>query len=315
MTSIVFAKLDPGFFWNRKILRAGRNGRDVFLAALCMNAARGALGWIPLADFEPAYLAHVLGISVDDASEGVARALAADLVSVDDDRVTIVGWAIEWARRAKTGAERAAAHRERKRSQSHTSDEASRDERYASRESNGVTDQRDQRDQREESARYARDSLSASPGGSPGDSRSESTGAEARRGTTGSRSGSRRGAASRTGQSSRSATESALPGDWSPPDELRHLALQLGCDFAHELAAFRAHHRATGHRCVDWDARFEKWLRGSRDKGKHKPPKPGAYTTESRADMVAIDPIVMRSQQAPNSAEPQQGSQGRKRKS
>ncbi len=113
MTSIIFAKLDPGFFGNRKIIRAGRNGREVCLFALCGNAARGALGSIPAADLEPWYVAHQLGIPEFDAAEGLQRAVTADLLELRGSSYVIRGWDDEWSRRAKTGAERAATYRDR----------------------------------------------------------------------------------------------------------------------------------------------------------------------------------------------------------
>ena len=113
MTSIIFAKLDPGFFRNRKIIRAGRNGREVFLFALCMNAARGALGSVPAADLEPWYVAHELEIPEVDAADGLKRAVTAQLLQLEGDSYVILGWGEEWGRRAKTTAERSASYRSR----------------------------------------------------------------------------------------------------------------------------------------------------------------------------------------------------------
>jgi hypothetical protein len=81
-----------------------------------------------------------------------------------------------------------------------------------------------------------------------------------------------------------------LPSDWQPTAEHASLALSLGLDLEHELAAFRAHNRSTGQRFVDWNARFEKWLRGSRDKGKGKP-KPGSTTTAKRRNRQQIEGV------------------------
>lgn len=111
--AIVFAKLDPAFLSNRKIVEAGRDGRDVFLHVLCANAGRGGLGWIPLSDLEPWYVARQLGITKAEAARGVELAQSAQLIAIDNDRVEVLGWDTEWARRPQTNAERQATHRAR----------------------------------------------------------------------------------------------------------------------------------------------------------------------------------------------------------
>lgn len=110
-------KFDATYFANRKILRAGRDGRDVFLAVLCMNAQRGSRGFVPIADWDPEYLAHYLGIAVTEAVTGMKRAVAADLLAVEVDRVDIVGWDEHWSSQAKTRAQIQKDYRERKRGQ------------------------------------------------------------------------------------------------------------------------------------------------------------------------------------------------------
>lgn len=115
----IFAKLDPFFFGNRKIMRAGRNGRDVFLFALCMNAQRGALGFIPAADLEPWYVARQLGIPQEDAEDGVTNAVTAGLLSIDGERIVILGWGEDWSRKGPLPrAEIQKNYRERKKGKS-----------------------------------------------------------------------------------------------------------------------------------------------------------------------------------------------------
>lgn len=106
-------KFDASYFANRKVLRAGRNGRDIFLAVLCMNATRGALGFIPLADWEPEYLARYVGLTTAEASDGMSRAVAAALLAIEGDRVSIVGWDEHWSSKSKTRAEIQRDYRER----------------------------------------------------------------------------------------------------------------------------------------------------------------------------------------------------------
>lgn len=109
----LFAKLDPFFFGNRKIMRAGRNGREVFLFALCMNAQRGALGQIPLADLDSWYVAHQLQIPESDARDGVTNAVTAGLLKIDGESVLILGWNDDWSRGPLTRAEIQKNYRER----------------------------------------------------------------------------------------------------------------------------------------------------------------------------------------------------------
>lgn len=218
-------KFDVSWFSNRKVLRAGRNGRDVFLAVLCMNAQRSSEGFVPIADWEPEYLAHYLGVSESDAADGMSRAVASQLLKVEGDRVLIVGWDEHWSSRGMSRAEIQKSYRERKKRYGESNAPLPSD--------NALPIERDRETEREKAAL-------------------------------------------------------SLPSDWQPDESLRALAQQLACDLEHELAAFRAHHRASGHRCVDWSARFEKWLRGSRDKGKAKR-KQGSTTAKPRKARMQID--------------------------
>lgn len=266
-------KKDISFFSNRKIMKAGRDGRDVFEAVLCMNAQRGSHGFIPIADWDANYIARFVGdISVTEAGNGMTRAIEASLVRVDGDCVRIVGWTVEWGTTNKTRAEIQKDYREREKERYSTGNDALPDESLV------TARERDREKERERDARNA-DSLSL--GGSEGPTVARDT-------------------------------AHPLPDGWRPAPEHTQLAQQLGCDLAHELAAFRAHNRATGQRFVDWNARFEKWLRGSRDKGKRKPPKPGAYAPQPKEDVVHTEDGPVRSQQPAKSAELQQGSEGRK---
>ncbi len=111
---VSFAKLAGDFHRSRKIRKAGRNGREVFLWVLCQNALHDRDGWIPLADLDDtAYVSDELQCDVRDVRDGVTAARDADLIRIDGDRVIIVGWDEDWSRRALTDAERSAKYRNR----------------------------------------------------------------------------------------------------------------------------------------------------------------------------------------------------------
>jgi hypothetical protein len=100
---------------NRKIRRAGRAGREVYIFALTVNAARGGKGVIPSADLDPAYIADMLMMPEVDAQQGVERALAADLLRANGDEIEITGWDDEWSWAPMTEAERKRRQRARTR--------------------------------------------------------------------------------------------------------------------------------------------------------------------------------------------------------
>lgn len=161
---IIFAKLDPFFFGNRKIMRAGRNGREVFLFALCMNAQRGATGIIPSADLEPWYVAHQLAIPEADARDGVTSAVTAGLLEINGASITIRGWDGDWSRRAKTRAEIQKDYRERGKDKAERyDDEVTRDEQSNALPIRGE----ERRSEREDALSHttrSRDAVQALPG-------------------------------------------------------------------------------------------------------------------------------------------------------
>lgn len=108
-----FAKMDAFLDGNPKVRKAGRNGRDVFLFVLRRIAVLDAEGSVPVANVETWFLADQLMISETEASEGLERAIAARLLSVDGDLVHVTGWDTAWGKRAMTEAERKAAERAR----------------------------------------------------------------------------------------------------------------------------------------------------------------------------------------------------------
>lgn len=251
MTKRIFAKLDPGFFENRKVIRAGRNGRDMYLFTLCENADRGARGFISLADAEPWYVAHRLGITEDEARDGLDRAFAAGLLERDGDRLVIVGWDDDWSRLPKTDAQRAKEYRER----TNGVTIRHKDNVTSHAESDASPIRSDQR-RGEQSARDAPNSLSR---------KSRKTRAQT-------------GAAQ------------PLSSAWEPSVSAAAYAKSHGLDPAEEARRFRLNAAQRGHTFVDADAAFELWLSRSNDKGKYRPPKAGAYTTKQRDDAPFLEP-------------------------
>ncbi len=98
MSTTWYAKLDSSFHANRKVRKAGRLGRELFVFLLCMNSNRGNDGWVPAADIELWYLADQLQMTEDEATRGIELAVTAGLITVSNDRVSITGWNKTWGR-------------------------------------------------------------------------------------------------------------------------------------------------------------------------------------------------------------------------
>lgn len=114
MSREIFAKMAGTLDSNRKIRKAGRDGRDVFLWVLRQVALRDSDGAVPtddLTDFD--YLADQLMCSPADAERGVAAACAAGLLVTDNEHgvTRIAGWDSDWSRRPMSNAERQALYR------------------------------------------------------------------------------------------------------------------------------------------------------------------------------------------------------------
>lgn len=247
MSKIIWAKLDPGFYSNRKVIRAGRNGREVFVFALCANASRGAKGSIPAQDLEPWYVARQLGVSEEDAEDGVTRALAAGLLVRVGDDVQIKGWDDDWSRRPLTRSEIQKGYRER--SQNRYQDEVTSDH----EEKTLPIDQRD-RSERETGSH----SLSASP----------------------DRSGSQQSQTAAT-RAARGVNQQPIAAAWKPTEAAAEFAQSHGLSLAHEAEQFRRVAKAKGHTYADVDAAFEVFMSRSRDRGKPAK-KPGATTPKPK---------------------------------
>lgn len=116
MSREIFAKMAGTLDSNRKIRKAGRDGRDVFLWVLRQVALRDSDGAVPtddLTDFD--YLADQLMCSPADAERGYLAACAVGLLVTDNARsvTRIVGWSGDWGRRPRSNAERQADYRAR----------------------------------------------------------------------------------------------------------------------------------------------------------------------------------------------------------
>jgi len=113
----VFAIVTPEIYSNPKVRKSGPYGLVTFQFALTRNAARGRTGAIPASDMEPWYIADQTMISLQQAEEGLQRAIAADLLYPDIEGETEViridGWDETWARQAINDSERRVRDREK----------------------------------------------------------------------------------------------------------------------------------------------------------------------------------------------------------
>jgi hypothetical protein len=126
---VQWSKLASDFYSNRKIRRAGRNGRDVFLFVLCRNAGTGLSGSISVDDLDVTYLADILMITQDDAKEGIDRAVEAKLIRIDEEEVIICGWDDQWSKGSLTEAEGRRMRRQKKSGEDLSAEEPTRAER------------------------------------------------------------------------------------------------------------------------------------------------------------------------------------------
>lgn len=117
-----WAKMASDLDSNPKIVRAGRNGREVFLFALRVVALRSVAdrctdstgGLVSRAWLDPEYVARQLQMPVADAEDGLARALKEELLADEGEMISIVGYDDEW-RPPLSGTERSRRSRARQR--------------------------------------------------------------------------------------------------------------------------------------------------------------------------------------------------------
>lgn len=112
--SAAWSKISADFFGHPKIIKAGRDGRDVFLFCICRNSALEKDGFIPDEYLEPSYLAHQLNIDETVACNGLKRCIVSSLLVKVDGGFQIKGWdPLEWGR-GKSSTERVRKYRELK---------------------------------------------------------------------------------------------------------------------------------------------------------------------------------------------------------
>ncbi len=123
MAALRFAKLESNLHSARKIRKAGRAGREVFIFALLRNADREHDGRVPCDDLDPEYMADMLMMPVAEAEAGLSACLATKLLEkVGDDIFWIVGWGPEWGKHPLSGRDRTRMWREKQRVRDEYSD-------------------------------------------------------------------------------------------------------------------------------------------------------------------------------------------------
>jgi hypothetical protein len=248
-----FAKMAADLDSNPKVRRAGRNGREVFLFVLRRNAMGDGSGGIPLSYVDPTYLAEQLMVTESDASDGVSRAVTAGLLVQDDVAgvIRVVGWSDEWSRRAKTGAQRQAALRARKKANTPGEVTARDASDVTQRHGDGCDVLEERRGDQiiEREARFAESSAIREPVTPE----------------------------PKPKRASRRSRAVPLPADWEPGDQV---VIPIGIDMHLELEKFRNHAIANDRRQVDWDASWRNWLLTARPKSNYVPP--GSPTDEIR---------------------------------
>lgn len=109
--ALSWCKVDAALDGNRKVRRAGRAGREVFLFLLRRIAQVDAPGEVAADELDHVFVADLLMMTVDEAASGVHAAVAAGLIEISDGRARVVGWDDEWGKRPLTEAQRKARQR------------------------------------------------------------------------------------------------------------------------------------------------------------------------------------------------------------
>lgn len=118
MSTTWYAKVDCNIHSNRKVMKAGRLGREVWFFVLCLNAQRGAVGEFPAEDLEPWYVAQQLQMSESEAEQGIAACVKAKLIEFVAGMVSMCGWDPEYGKYPLANAERQKQLRDRRRAKS-----------------------------------------------------------------------------------------------------------------------------------------------------------------------------------------------------
>lgn len=271
-----FAKVAAALDANRKVRRAGRDGRDVYLWVLRQVAQRDSDGEIPADDLRDAeYLAWQLMCSEDEARAGVARAVEARLIAFDGDICMVVGWNEEWGRRPLTPAQRAARYRNNHKDTSSNgtgADSASRTE--SDRHVDSDASRRRGEERRVEEKR-GEETRAATP--APAPLELESPGPK------------RKTRVPKVRAPAPPAVETSLPEDWTPTAEHVARARASGLDIAREADLFRAKCADKQRTSASWNGAFTTWLIKAPDfaRGMSPSANPSAAANRPRKILIA----------------------------
>jgi hypothetical protein len=289
-----WAKMDARLDSHPKIRKGGRNARDVFLFALRRNRLRngsGANGRLPAADFEPWYLADQLMIPEVDAVEGVARAIAADLLARDGGQVLICGFDEDWGggRVPMTEAERKRAQRSRE-VWTYAIEQVGAPfikigrannpgARLLDLQTGSPVELRIVAMAKVDIERELHEELAADSSGGEWFHRTERVMAVIMSRLSGQRPDTvtaprdvrtvteKRGEERRREESGEARAPrrrpTSMPADWQPNATHERIAGEQGVDMATERAKFSDHAAANDKRFADWDAAFRTWLRNA----------------------------------------------------
>ncbi len=247
--AVVFAKLAPDLHRHPKIRKGGRDARDVFVFALCVNADHGATGIIGAAYVDPWYLSDALLVDQDTARRGLEKCIEVRLLEMlPDGSARIVGWdEDEWGR-ARHGSMTEAERKALKRAEVKAARMAAvrtcpdKDSPVSGRPDMSRESETDQRQSRSE-AEQREESAPATPVAAPPPLKLEAPGKKPRR------------------QSVPKAQQPPPAEDPEPSDRDRAYAAERGVDLAIEWSAMFDHHRRKSETSGDWSASWRTWCR------------------------------------------------------
>jgi hypothetical protein len=248
MAREIFAKMSGTLDGNRKIRKAGRNGREVFLWVMRQVAIRDSDGVIPLGDVTDfAYVADQLMCSEEEAREGFEAAVTASLLSVTGDSCSIVGWDDDWSRRAQSNGERQAKFREK---------------RKASAESRAVVEKSVTEAPLQVTANVTSNVVEESRGE---ESRSVSREPDATRPANGNGFGLEHPKPPKPPRATRT-PKHPIPADYRPDASVVAEAQAAGVDLDREMAKLRDWATGKAERKADWHATARNWIRSAAER-------------------------------------------------
>lgn len=256
---MAWVKLDDDFFSNPKVIRAGRDARDLYLAALCFCNRGLTDGIVP---------AEALRRLAADAEIGDWVAAADRLVAVGLWEGCAEGYLVHDYLEYQPSRERVQQTREvradagRKGGQQKASNLLDAAKPFAS-------------ENRKQNATPLRTRTRPEPvpgnGQSPGEPVAGATGARAKRKT-------------------------AIPTDWQPDEALTAWAARLGIgadELAREVPRFRDHYLGNGETRLDWSASFRNWMTSPYRAAApaRASPNPNGYVPAAAARLVESERI------------------------